>query len=229
MWITRWFLLEQRQLSERRNYWKVLFTLQFPWDSVETSVTTFVIYRCSRWNVDGCTLWIALPYQAQLSIIKRSFSIANKKRILTVRFILSWIKRERIREEKVKRSEQLLKETFKSQSGWKEISVCDLFRNNRLLVEMREGGEKKRLLRHTKLAEPVQCVYVPMSDRKSVSYIVPRKRMQASPCLCIPSPVHYHYARNRKAFASTLSTWRVISTPGKKVRQRSICRRAGNC
>lgn len=48
--------LEQRQLSERRNYWKVLFTLQFPWDSVETSATTFVIYHNGMWTEEGCTL-----------------------------------------------------------------------------------------------------------------------------------------------------------------------------
>lgn len=64
------------------------------------------------------------------------------------------------KEEKVKRSEQLLKGTFKSQSGWKEISVCDLFRNNRLLVEMRgRGGRKKEAVatHETGGASPVRA------------------------------------------------------------------------
>lgn len=124
-----------------------------------------------------------------------------------------------------KRSEQLLKERLNRNRNWKEISVCDLFRNNRLLVEMRgeKEREKKRLLRHTKRhggsSQSSACTCLRLTGSRVTLF--PASGC-ASPCLCIRSPVHYH-ARNRKTLPPPLSTWRVISTPGKRVRQRSTC------
>lgn len=86
--------------------------------------------------------------------------------------------------------------------------MCDLFRNNRLLVEMR--GEKEREKKEAvatyetaRRIEPIQRVYVPMSDRKS-GYIVPRKRMRISvPLYSISCPLPRAQPQD---IASTLST-----------------------
>lgn len=78
----------------------------------------------------------------------------------------------------------------------------------------RDERKKRRPLRHAKRwIEPVQCVHVPMSDRKS-GYIVPRERIRISaPLYSISRPAVRAQPQNT---ASTLSKRPEISTLGRE-------------